>query len=396
MKTKTKAKRERFKLSQFINPSGETAWRVKGTGKDGIRVRKNFKSEGEAIGHKQTLEAADLNFTPLPLMATNLTRPQLDDASLALSELKSGTLVMAVRYFNENFRDPLKPTKLTDAVEKFKLERKGENLRHETLNNLRFRLGAFVDRVPDGKLVSDILPDQIKDFLHRKDGKARGFRTIKNDRLVLSKFFNWCKTNKVVVDNPMEAVPTIKVDRKRPEVFDLATVRGLLSAALAYEDGKTVPYFAIGFFGGLRPTEAERLSWDAIDLADKLITVQPDTTKVRGNERFVAISANLMEWLTPHALKRTTISIDRKDFEAVKALAGIKKWPQDVLRHTAISNYQAEHKHEGLTAEWAGNSVEVIKVHYRRAIKPVLAKEYWGITPATVGAEIIDIKQAVA
>ena len=58
------------------------------------------------------------------------------------------------------------------------------------MNNLRFRLGAFVDWIPAGKLVSEILADQIKDFLHRKTGKARGHRTIKNDRLVLSKFFN--------------------------------------------------------------------------------------------------------------------------------------------------------------------------------------------------------------
>jgi integrase len=191
----------------------------------------------------------------------------------------------------------------------------------------------------------------------------------------------------------MEVVPGVKVDRKRPEVFKVNEVRRVLDAALNYEDGKCVPYFVLGLFCGLRPTEAERLSWDAIDLADKLISIESEGTKVRGSERFVHISENAVAWLLPHAVKRTSIPVSREDFEAIKALAKIE-WSQDILRHTAISNYQAEHRHEGLTAEWAGNSVEVIKKHYRRAIKPADAKIYWQITPENIRAETIELSKA--
>jgi integrase len=400
MKTKAKAKantavREAFKLSRFLNPSGVLVWRVSGTKKDGKRVRENYKTEAEAVNAKGDLERGDLNLPIVPMLPTRLTRSQLDDAERACGELLRGTLLEAVRFFNANYQDPLRPINLPNAIDKFNAERAKENLRPETLKNLRFRLGAFKDFMPKDKNVSEILPDQINEFLHRKNGKARGFRTIRNDRLALSVFFKWCKTNKHVTENCMAAVANVKVDRKRPAIFDLPTVRGLLKAATDYEGGKTLPYFVLGLFCGLRPTEAERLTWDKIDLTDKLIAIETDGTKVRGgSERFVAISDNAVEWLREHSLSKKPIAIDRKDFDAVKALAKLDKWPQDVLRHTAISNYQAEHRHEGLTAEWAGNSVEVVKAHYRRAIKPADAKCFWAIKPD--GPEIPALKAKAA
>jgi integrase len=388
MKTKGKSnrgKREAFKLSHFTNPSGQIVWRVSGTKKDGSRVRQNFKNELEALGKKQELETADLNHQAIPFRQTKLTPEQIADAERALPELKAGTLLGAVRFFNENFQDPLKPVKLTDAVETFRAEKAAAKLRPETLNNLRFRLGAFVEFIPADKLVSEIMPEQINDFLHRTNGKSRGKRTIKNDRLALSNFFTWATLRKHCAKNPMDAVAKVRAGSSRPEILDLAAVRNLLDAASKHENGKCIPYFVLGLFCGLRPTETERLAWDKIDLKDKLITIDAETAKVTEaehcNERYVAISENAAAWLLPHSIARLPLGIDRKDFEAVKALAGIKKWPQDVLRHTAISNYQAQHKHEGLTAEWAGNSVKVVRKHYRRPIKPADAASFWEIFP---------------
>lgn len=396
MKIKGKSKRgkrEAFKLSHFTNPSGQIVWRVSGTKKDGSRVRKNFKTELEAVGEKQALETEDLNHKPIPFRQTKLTPEQIADAERAVAELKAGTLLGAVRFFNENFQDPLKPTKLTDAVESFKTEKAAAKLRPETLNNLRFRLGAFLDFVPPDRLVSEIMPEQINDFLYRTNGKPRGKRTIKNDRLAVSNFFTWATGRKYCVKNPMDAVAKVRAGSKRPEIFDLPAVRKLLDAALKYENGKCVPYFALGLFCGLRPTETERLTWSKIDLTEKIITIDADTAKVTEaehcNERYVAISDNAAAWLLPYSIEKLPLGIERKDFEAVKTLAGIETWPQDVLRHTAISNYQAKHQHEGLTAEWAGNSVKVVRKHYRRPIKTADTTAFWSIYPNTERTENI-------
>jgi site-specific recombinase XerD len=395
MNTKGKskrAKREQFRLSHFTNPSGQIVWRVSGTKKDGTRVRENFKTELEATTRKQELETEDLNFKPVPFRQTRLTPEQILDAERAIDELRGrASLMSAARFYNDNYQDPLKPARLTDAVETFKAEKQAEKVRPDTFNNLRFRLGAFLENMPAEKPVHEIMPEQIHAFLHRINGKPRAKRTIKNDRLVLSNFFNWAMSRKLCVKNPMESVAKVRAGSKMPGVFSLAQVRKLLDAASMHEDGKCLPYFALGLFCGLRPNETERLTWDKIDLADKIVTIDAATAKVTTdghcNERYVSISDNAVKWLKPFELSKPALSIDRKDFEAIKALAGIEKWPMDVLRHTAISNYQAHNQHEGLTAEWAGNSVAVVKKRYRRAIKPADAASFWAIAPDGTGQQ---------
>jgi hypothetical protein len=63
MKSKAKkAVREAFKLSRFVNPSGQIVWRVSGMKQDGTRVRQNFKREDEAAAQRQALEVETLNF----------------------------------------------------------------------------------------------------------------------------------------------------------------------------------------------------------------------------------------------------------------------------------------------------------------------------------------------
>ena len=85
MKAKAKREvREAFKLSRFVNPSGQIVWRVSGMKQDGTRVRQNFKREDEAIAQKQTLEVEALNIKHTPLLPTNLTREQLSDAERAV------------------------------------------------------------------------------------------------------------------------------------------------------------------------------------------------------------------------------------------------------------------------------------------------------------------------
>jgi len=50
-----------------------------------------------------------------------------------------------------------------------------------------------------------------------------------------------------------------------------------------------VPYFALAFFAGLRPTsEIGEMTWDNIDLEERIIRVVPSVAKTR-RQRFVDI-----------------------------------------------------------------------------------------------------------
>ena len=51
----------------------------------------------------------------------------------------------------------------------------------------------------------------------------------------------------------------------------------LLRAAEKFENGHLAPYVALCLFGGLRPFEAARLSWEPVNLKDSKIRLKWDT-----------------------------------------------------------------------------------------------------------------------
>jgi hypothetical protein len=91
-----------------------------------------------------------------------------------------------------------------------------------------------------------------------------------------------------------------------------------------------------------------------------------------------------MEWLKPYRKKTGQIVGPgfRKDWDSVRQSAGIERWPVDVLRHTYGSHWLAVHKNRADLAERMGNSVQIIKRNYRRAIPKQVAVEFWKIRPS--------------
>jgi integrase len=182
--------------------------------------------------------------------------------------------------------------------------------------------------------------------------------------------------------------------RKVPERLTLAQCRSLLVAARDYQDGRALPYFVAGLFGGVRPVETTRLSWDLFDLTrTRRIDLGEHIAKM-GEHRYVSLTPNMLEWLEPHALKKTPFRISRLDFDTVRKLAGITHWPDDVLRHTAVSNFLAAGHSDREATERHGHSVSVMLKHYRDRVTPEDAKEFWTLAPANVQSTPIQLHKA--
>ena len=94
-----------------------------------------------------------------------------------------------------------------------------------------------------------------------------------------------------------------------------------------------------------------------------------------------------MQYRRPHGL--VVSATPKSVLREVKVAAGFKTWPIDVLRHCYGSYWLAVHHDRARLAELMGNSLSVIKTHYRRAISEVTAREYW-ILP---GDKILEFKQ---
>ena len=404
---RSKAKRagkERFHVTEFVNPSGETAFRVAGYMPSGERVRENFPTQEEAVGRKAELDIEAANIvttTATRLKATRLTDEQVKDAERAFAKLGNRTLLDAVEYYLRNYREPVRQITVADAIAQFIAERAQQNRRPDTLRNLRGRLGMF-GRLHGEKRVSDITSEDCRDFVFRKGTSPRNQI---NDRLVGSNFLNWCVRRQFAAKNNMATVDKPAVDTQEPSVLSLADCRQLLAAAREYKDGLLLPYTVISLFAGLRPAEIARLTWERVDLTEGTLTLDGSMAKTR-QRRIVELPENAVAWLLPLAPKRPefTPAAFARHFGRVKHAAGfngkestkakdgqpaLRPWVQDYMRHTAISMYLATHKHEGEAATWAGNSPNVIHRHYKGLVKEADATAFWGITPETVKGEIV-------
>jgi len=397
------AGKERFHVVEFVNPSGEAAFRVTGYKSDGSRVRENFKTQEEAVGRRAELdiEAANIVTTTATRMkATRLTDEQVKVAERVFARIGDRSLDEVADYFLKNYREPVRQMTVQAAFEQFIADRKKQNRRPDTLRNLAGRVGMF-SRLHGTKHVAEVTHDDCRDFVFRKGTSPRNQI---NDRLAVSNFLNWCVRRQFAVTNNMEPVDKPAVDSQEPSVLAVGDCRKLLAAARDYKDGLLLPYVAVSLFAGLRPTELSRLTWDRVDLTEKTITLDGSMAKTR-QRRIVKLPDNCIDWLLPLAPKKPNFvpAAFQRHFGRVKLAASfngeeetktadgkkLRPWVQDYMRHTAISMYLATHKHEGEAATWAGNSPNVIHRHYKGLVKEADATEFWSLAPATVKSEVV-------
>jgi integrase len=394
-----------FRIVEFSNPSGGTAYRVTGWTLEGERIRQNFKTHLEAVTRKQELETQTANLeTAGQTVFTRLNATEVNDAEGALSVLRTAghdSLRQAAEFFIRNWRDPLKRIATVEAVRTFMAEKTAANRRRRHLDSLRQDLDRLVEKF-GRKPVHELTKS---DLLALIEAENRAPRTQNHIRDRFHNFLGWCVKNGYAPENRAALIEKKSVDAGEIVVLTNDLVKKLLEAAVGFKDGKLVPYIALATFCAIRPDELARLSWEQIDLKEKQVTITASAAKKRGR-RVVDMPENCIPWLRAHATRRTPIrgANWRRDFESVKELcgfgspaledateeekkrkAGLKVWPQDVLRHTGISCHYRLHEDEGKTAAWAGNSPDMIHTHYRALVSAKDAAAFFEIVPDAKG-----------
>jgi integrase len=216
-------------------------------------------------------------------------------------------------------------------------------------------------------------------------------RTKHNIRTKLSQFLNYCRRErKWITSNPTENIKRVRVPNGEVKILTVPEVRQLLAAAQSCElPASVLPYLCVQLFGGLRPFEAAGLRWERVHFETRQIEVLGATSKTR-ETRFVEMEPLLATWLLPFRAQTGAITgpFFTETLRAVKVSAGFtfgadhtRPWPTDVLRHCYGSYWLAVHKNRAHLAELMGNSLEMIKAHYRRAIPQPVAEEFWKLEP---------------
>ena len=395
-----------FRIVEFTNPSANKAFRVTGWTLDGERIRQNFADHANAVSRMQELEihSANLESAARPVV-TRLTPEQAAEAEAAFKELDGKPLLPAIRFFLENYREPVRNISVADAFRAFIAERESSNLRPLSIVNLKSRAKELVQTYGE-RIVGEIQADTLRELINKP---TRGPKTRGNVRRVLHAFFAWAHKQGYAAENCAAKIAPIKADRGEPAILTPEQAAALLDSARSYKGGLLVPYVSLALFAGLRPTELSRLTWQRIDPKGKTITLGSDVAKMR-SKRIVEMSDNLREWLSPFAVSRPPIvgTNWRRDFDAIKLAVGfgnpkriskqaeqehpdLKPWTQDVMRHTAISYHLARYQHEGKTATWAGNSPDMIQRHYKGLVTKTQASRFWKILPPS-NRKIVQLK----
>lgn len=331
---------------------------------------------GQAISRQQQLESEFRGIAvPSWNRATGLTAEQLTEAEASFARLNGKSLLAAVEYYLTHFKGEPVKILLVEAKAKFIAEKVKLNRRPATILNLEDRLGRFVKAHPL-KQVGEATPADIQAFIEL-DGKGQYAQA--GDRLVLTGFFSWAKKRNYCASNPVDDVNRVRIEREDVSVIGLEGARRIVSAAAAYREGLCLPYVSLALFCAIRPREIPRLDWSAIDLDSGTVTVGAKIAKMR-QRRIVEIPPNALALLKTVKDKPLYGPNFRSNLDAIKREAGDPKaFVQDVMRHTAISYHLALHQNEGKTAEWAGNSPDIIHRHYRALVKAVDVAEFWRI-----------------
>lgn len=277
----------------------------------------------------------------------------------------------------------------------------------KTSEDRRNKLRAFI-RLSGAVRVVDLDPDLIERHLWRMVGEGSNRRqvarkTAQSEASAIRDFCRWLMKRKRLLDtNPMDQVDYGTPETSDPEVLDVNGARSLMKAAVetrerlqaysvsggkspvvkpAGESGRLVPYYALCLFGGMRPSEVERLKPGDFHLGDEAPFIRVEKKKMGRGFRLVPVAPNLLAWLWVYPPK-FPVRYFRKEGARVRSTAGLEdSWQADILRHTYISARVAQGVSENEVAREAGTSPKEIHSTYRALMTRAEAEALFDIWP---------------
>jgi integrase len=229
--------------------------------------------------------------------------------------------------------------------------------------------------------LSDVTPDFCAEHAAAA-GAAAHTRATALSRV--STFCAYCVRRGWMEENPVERLERVTVAPKAPRILSAQEARRMLST-VSQECPAAAPWFVLGLFAGLRPSECDRITWDAVDLARGIVTVDAAASKVR-RRRVVTLSPQAAAWVTwaRSGSLPLPVTTRRRALRAVRDSLGWYAWPADVLRHSAASYAMAETKDAGRVAHSFGNSPGILLRHYLELVSPQELKAWQALLPSTL------------
>lgn len=248
------------------------------------------------------------------------------------------------------------------------------NRREEYTDSLAYYLSVFIKRW-ETRPLEQITSTEIETRLHEIAGnQSDNSRQTWFNRV--NTMFAYAKRRGIIKENPVDRLERISVDRKDPLILTVEQSRLLLATC------PTVckPYLVLGLFAGIRPGgELMKLTWEHINLETGTVAI--NFPKVRKHRRVVHLEPIAIELLKAHPVKSGLVAPSKSTVRRWKRKArktiGYKKWPQDILRHTAASFLIALHDDAAKVARLLGNSPHILLTHYVVPVTKEDCLKFW-------------------
>jgi integrase len=311
--------------------------------------------------------------------AASLPPEVLRDASWAYDALSTYkvSIRQAVEDFISRHRDALDSIRVENTIQPFlkAVEARGVSRAH--LDNLKIRLAKYSQTFGSMSIAAITTPE-IAAWLASQDMASE---TRNCYRASISNLHEWARKAGYSRVNPVKDCDKAKVIREAPGIMDAATLQKVLD----HSPDSIKALYVLSAFCGLRPSEAERVTWEQIDMEAGEVDVTAHKEGIR--RRFVPIPANAIEWLKPlhrgtgkiwDGANRHVISHHRR---ILKKEHGVK-WSHDVLRHTFASASFALHDDAAKISAWLGHTnATTLFQHYRKRITKKEATAWFAIRP---------------
>jgi integrase len=269
---------------------------------------------------------------------------------------------------------------VSEAAEACLLMSKADGKSKRRLQQLSAVFDAF--KKDHNILVAEITPSIVSTWLANLKLSER---TRRNYRDALGFLCRWCALAGYIPKGTNWLENVQKYSARKIGEIEIYTPEELAKLIEKSDDGM-LPFIVIQAFSGLRHAEVARLDWSEIELSDKagdsFIEVTLAKSKT-GERRLVPIQDNLKRWLSDHKKERGKVCEyinTTKQLLKISRAAGVE-WKHNGLRHSFISYRVAATADVPRVADEAGNSVQIVRQHYLRRVKPAEAARWFSIEP---------------
>jgi integrase len=263
---------------------------------------------------------------------------------------------------------------IQQAIDELIAAKQSANRRERYLKSLRYYLQQFA-RGREQTLLAAFTTADVEQWMATYSGAAARQTWLNR----LSTLFSWAARRGLIAENPTLRIERVSVDRKPPAILTPAQADLLLRVV----PNICRPYLILGIFAGIRPEEIMRLDWHAVDLETKTVRVDGKTRRRRIVDlepKAVALLANFPLRTGPIAPHLTTL---RRFKTKARAALGLKRFPQDLLRHTFASYALALHGDAGKVSTQMGNSSAVLLSHYHEPVTKADCAFFWDLNGRT-------------